>query len=222
MKTSSKVLLGVGAVGAGAAIIFGLKKASENSGPVSAAPGTAPGAPPAAKPTPAAVNAAQGAATAVASVLENAVGIAQGAVGITPQGTVVAPGPSSPSVPGPLGEAKPMTDILNPAPPDVNNKAPMGSSIVGDKTSDGVSAETNRILNLQQRWHRLEVSGFPQGATDDMLIKYTAWKAFGVTRALRTMAGWENQFQNLIKVEDAWKKTHPNFTIDRRDVTAGT
>lgn len=193
MKTTGKVLLGVGAAVAGVVVIAGVRRARAAQEGAPAAPGT-PAAP---GPTSSAATSAQAAANAAQTIVDTT-----------------------------LGNATNMTDTLNPAPPDVNNPAPPGSSIVGWKTSDGrggseVSPETNRMANLGVRWSRLERSGFPMGATDDMLVKYASWKTFMVTRLLRTMEGWENQFKNLIVVEDAWKKTHPTFVIDRSDASLG-
>lgn len=154
----------------------------------------------------------------------------------TPPG---APGPSA-SAPGPaaptksgngysLEEKKNVTDDIAPAPPDVNDPAPPGSHIVGWKTPDGASPEMNRILNLRERWNRIAKwgqmdpkTGFFKRLQPDEVVKYQAWTLFGNTsdgRLLRSMQGWEEQFQSLESVEDTIKKRDGSFVVDRRDVT---
>lgn len=155
-------------------------------------------------------------------------------------GSSPAPGPSaspsaSSSSKGPsgkgveLGNKKNVTDEQAPAPPDVNDPAPPGSHIVGWKTDDGVSPETNRILNLRERWNRIakwgqqdpKTGGFKRLLPDEV-VKYDAWRVFGNTndgRMLRSMVGWETQFLSLESVEDAIHARSPGFVVDRRDVT---
>lgn len=201
MNTTGKIVLGVGVVGAGIALVVGLRRAAPKGAtatPSAPTPGVQPGVP------------------SAAAAAQNAAVIATGlANSILAQAGIAAPGtPTATTAPGAVNA--PVLDILNPAPPDVNNPAPPGSAIVGQK-------EASRIANLQERWARLEQAGLgpgKAGMTDDILIKYVSWKGFPATRFQHTMEGWENQFRSLNAVEDAWRKTHPSFIIDRRDVTA--
>lgn len=128
-----------------------------------------------------------------------------------------------------LGNKKNVTDDIAPAPADVNDPAPPGSHIVGWKTPDGALPETNRILNLRERWKRIAMWGQLDPKTGsfkrlmpDEILKYQAWTIFGNTsagRMLRSMNGWEQQFLSLESVEDTVKRRDPSFVIDRRDVT---
>ena len=98
-----------------------------------------------------------------------------------------------------LGIAHPMTDILSPAPIDVNEEPSGDSRIVGKATSNPkASAETNRIINLARRWKRVRASGH----FSDPMHYENEWLDFGVKRSMRSLAGWEKQFRQLETVED--------------------
>lgn len=118
---------------------------------------------------------------------------------------------------GTLGHRRNVTDEIDPAPEDVNDPAPPGSPIVGE-AHDGFSAEEHRIQNLQRRWRRLERWSFLQRRPPlEVLQSYDRWRTFGTRRELRSMAGWTDQFEALIRAED-WAAAR-GFQVRREDTS---